>query len=315
MNVYFLNPIYLKAEVFSDLMKKLRVKRICSFVSEKYLGEEFDIIGEFPLTMRPKETHPEDFCYSYVKEFCSRVGKCDFEMSNCDAPFDNLSCDDDNLLVLIGPWKYRGLYPNEQCKEYVFEPKSLAKRILNYLKNKFNSNLFAERICFLELDSLLMDYKIYSSQDKSSSYGLQNRGWLFCELFKYTYVYSDIRFCNKEFDIEVPNMKKLCSGLYSCDSISSSMHYLKLKEGGDGYDFELSAKIFKGYESYSDLFNERGKNRLREFEEDAILCWEQESWQDDYDPYDIDWESERLFYLSGSQLDTFNLGSNLDTFD
>ena len=51
---------------------------------------------------------------------------------------------------------------------------------------------------------------------------------------------------------------------------------------------------------------------MREFE---VLCWEQESWQDDYDPYDIDWESERLFYLSGSQLDTFNLGSNLDTFD
>lgn len=302
MNVYFLNPIYLKAEVFSDLMKNLRVKRICSFVSEKYLGEEFDIIGEFPLTMRPKETHPEDFCYSYVKEFCSKVGKCDFEMSNCDAPFDNLSCDDDNLLVLIGPWKYRGLYPNEQCKEYVFEPKSLAKRILNYLKKKFNSNLFAERICFLELDSLLQYYDIFSLGEKV---------WYRYDIFKYIYNRSDLHFnsvCGHE-------VKDIGFGLFICDSISFYSSYYD----ADGYcsDRLFSDEIFKGYESYSDLFNERGKNRLRVLEEEARMWEEERSWQDrdDYDPYDIDWESERLFYLSGSQLDTFNLGGNLDTFD
>ena len=176
MNVYFIDPTYIKPEGWEPLLKYLKIKKVYSFIPQEQLPTSlYSLIENDLMALYPKQDVKKfaDFCtfglrahfekqirlitadYADVKS----VPKEELKNYNSRSPHNNLFLDTENCLILLelySNYDYEGHISVPECSlDTIMErhlPTHMAAYCLNILNKKYQHKQYQAQSAFVLFD-------------------------------------------------------------------------------------------------------------------------------------------------------------------
>ena len=173
MNVYFIDPTYIKPEGWKPLLKYLKIKKVYSFIPKEQLPADlYSLVESDLMALYPKQDVKKfaDFCtfglrahfekqirlitadYADVKS----VPKEELKNYNSQSPHNNLFLDTDNCLILLelsSDYNYEGHILVPECSlDTLMErhlPTHMASYCLNILNKKYQHRQYQAQSAFI----------------------------------------------------------------------------------------------------------------------------------------------------------------------
>ena len=282
MNVYFLDPKYLKPESWKPLLQYLKVKVALSFIPKDKLAAELVSIIDPYLVYSYSGEDMKTFtnnCVYWLREHFEKnirlvtedfsdvksMSAEDRKKYSSQSPHNNLlALDAANCLILIelnSLYDERGNILAPECKDLKWDgdlPTQIASYCLNILHKKHQHDLYYAQSAFVTFDEYFSKTYRYVHKARQGSYMREVRKWERCVL----------KFKDKRVDF----IQTINRGVHT---LSTDNFPLIEEDGKKKYTHLITDK---GYDNYQTFLDE-AKEQAERYEDEQWAQSEGEDWQ------------------------------------